>query len=205
MPRSVIESIRRTLPMEPLVSKRQRPLWKRIRNLFGKGRYTPCTIAAYLRKHGARVGDGCFIGPTDIEGEIDLRLLEIGNHVAMASGVSFVGQRDAPGPVIIADNCFIGFRARIHPNVRIGPNSVVGAGSVVRSDVPPNTLVIGAPARPFGSLEKHRQKCIERWNEQRPSGVVIEPHETWWSTRHLAANRERLKQHLLGLFHKQLA
>ena len=188
-----------------LASDRALRFFRKIRNFLRKGRYTPYTMAAYLRRHGARVGDGCFIGPTDIESEIDLRLLSIGNHVAVASGVAFVGQDQLPGPVVIADNCFIGFRARIYPNVRIGPNSVVGAGSVVRSDVPPNTLVIGAPARPFGSLEKHRQKCIERWNEQRPSGVVIEPHETWWSTRHLAANRERLKQHLLGLFHKQLA
>lgn len=191
--------------MESPASNRQRPLLKRIRNLFGKGRYTPYTIAAYLRKRGARIGDGCFIGPTDIEAEIDLRLLEIGNHVAVASGVSFVGQKNGPGPVIIADNCFIGFRARLYPNVHIGPNAVVGAGSVVQSDVPPNTLVMGAPARPFGSLEKYRQKCAERWQEQRPPGVVIEPNETWWSTRHLAANREQLKQHLLRLFRGQLA
>src|SRR5690348_14698296 len=153
-------------PMEPLASNRSLPLFRRIRNLFGKGRYTPYTMAEYLRGRGARVGEGCFIGPTDIEEEIDPRLLEIGNHVAVASGVSFVGQKTAPGSIVIADNCFIGFRARLHPNIRIGPNSVVGAGSVVQSDVPPNTLVMGTPARPFGSLEKYRQKCIERWHEQ---------------------------------------
>jgi maltose O-acetyltransferase len=191
--------------MEAIASNRPLPLFRKVRNRLGKSRFTPYTIAAYLRRLGVRVGDNCFIGPADIEAEIDPHLLEIGNHVAVASGVAFVGQNRLPGPVVIADNCFIGFRARIYPNVRIGPNSVVGAGSVVTSDVPPNTLVMGAPARPFGSLDKYRQKCVERWNEQRPRGVQIEPHETWWSTRHLAANRERLKQHLLHLFRKQLA
>jgi acetyltransferase-like isoleucine patch superfamily enzyme len=191
--------------MEAIASNRLLPLFRKIRNRLGKSRYTPYTIAEYLRRRGARVGDHCFIGPTDIEAQIDPRLLEIGNHVAVAAGVAFVGQDRLPGPVVIADNCFIGFRARIHSNVRIGPNSIVGAGSVVNSDVLPNTLVMGAPARPFGSLDKYRQKCVERWSEQRPPGVRMEPHETWWNTRHFAANRRRLKQHLLRLFHNQLA
>ena len=35
-------------------------------------------------------------------------------------------------------------------------------------------------------------------------GVVLEPGETWWNSRHLAANRRRLKTHLLALFRDQL-
>jgi maltose O-acetyltransferase len=36
--------------------------------------------------------------------------------------------------------------------VTIGENAVIGAGSVVTSDVPPNTVAAGAPARPIGSV-----------------------------------------------------
>ena len=181
-------------------------IFRRVRNFLVKGRYGPHTRAEYLRKRGARIGEGCFIGPPDIEREIDPRGLTIGNHVAIASGVSFMRHDKARDKafVEIGDNCFIGFRAVLSPNIRIGPNSVVAAGSLVTSDVPPDTLVMGAPARPFGSLARYRQKCLERWQQQRPPGVVIEPHQTWWNTRHLAANRELLKKHLLMLFGKQL-
>jgi len=183
-----------------------------------KGRYTPVTMAEYLRTLGAEVGEGCFIGPTDIELEINPRHLKIGNHVAMASGVTFATQDGTPwlfqdripdipadDKVIIEDNCFIGYRAILYPGIRIGPNSVVGAGSVVVSDVPPNTLVMGVPARPFGAIEKYREKCVERWKRQRPPGVTIETAETWWSSRYLTANRELLRKHLLTLFQQELA
>src|SRR6185369_11988585 len=97
------------------------------------------------------------------------------------------------------------YRAILYPGIRIGPNSVVGAGSVVVSDVPPNTLVMGVPARPFGAIEKYREKCVERWKRQRPPGVTIETAETWWSSRYLTANRELLRKHLLTLFQQELA
>jgi acetyltransferase-like isoleucine patch superfamily enzyme len=175
-------------------------------------------MARYLRKRGATVGEDCFISPTDLDVEIEPYLLKIGNHVAIASGVSFMTHDNAAwvcrgperdlqvyGPVVIEDNCFIGYRAIVYPNVRIGPNAVVAAGSVVVSDVPPNTIVMGAPARPFGSVEKYREKCIQRWAQQRPPGTVIEPGETWWNSRHFDRNRELLRGHLLAVFHQQLS
>jgi len=39
---------------------------------------------------------------------------------------------------------------------------------VVIADVPPDSIVMGVPARKFGSVEKYKHKCIERWAEQRP-------------------------------------
>jgi len=49
-------------------------------------------------------------------------------------------------PVVIEDGAWIGTSAIILPGVTIGRGSVVSAGSVVRRDVPPNTLVSGVPA-----------------------------------------------------------
>jgi len=192
--------------------------YQRMRKRFAKRKYTPSTFAEYLRSCGAQVGEGCFIASMDLENGIEPYLLKIGNHVAIAAEVSVMTHDGAAwvfrdqacdlqvfGPVVIDDNCFIGYRAMICPNVRIGPNSIVGAGSVVISDVPANTLVMGVPARPFGSVERYREKCLERWAEQRPGKVVIEPGETWWNSRHFSANRELLRCHLLNVFRHQLS
>lgn len=46
----------------------------------------------------------------------------------------------------VFDNVFIGARAIIIGNVKIGPNAIVAAGSVVTKDVPPNCIVGGNPA-----------------------------------------------------------
>ena len=190
-------------------------LFRRARTSLELGKYTPYTIAVYLRKTGAQIGEGCFIVPTDLGTEP--YLVKIGNHVAIAHGVTFVTHDGAAwvfrdkvpdlqvfGPIVIEDNCFIGQCAILCPNIRIGSHSVVAAGSVVISDVPPNTVVMGVPARPFGSLEKYEQKCVERWRLQRPFDVVVGPEETWWNSRNLSTNRKQLKARLLELFREQL-
>jgi acetyltransferase-like isoleucine patch superfamily enzyme len=41
----------------------------------------------------------------------------------------------------------IGSNATILCGITIGENSIVGAGSVVVKDVPPNSIVVGNPAR----------------------------------------------------------
>lgn len=188
-----------------------REVYHRVSRALDLLSYTPYTIAEHLRKSGAQVGEGCFIVPTDLGDEA--YLVKIGNHVAIASGVTFVTHDGAAwlfrgqipdlqtfGPIVIEDNCFIGQRAILCPNIRIGPNSVVAAGSVVISDVPPDTLVMGVPARPFGSLERYRQRCINVWQQQRPPDAVIEQGETWWNARRFAANQKLLRERLVALF-----
>ena len=51
------------------------------------------------------------------------------------------------GPVIIEDNVWIGEKASIMPNVRIGKGSIVACNSVVTKNVPPNCIVAGSPAK----------------------------------------------------------
>lgn len=49
--------------------------------------------------------------------------------------------------IIIGTNCFFGYGAQVIGNVTIGHGSVIGAGAVVKSDVPPFSIVVGNPAR----------------------------------------------------------
>lgn len=51
------------------------------------------------------------------------------------------------GKVIIEDNVWIGEKATILPNVRIGKSSIIGANSVVTKDIPPYCVACGNPAR----------------------------------------------------------
>jgi acetyltransferase-like isoleucine patch superfamily enzyme len=50
-------------------------------------------------------------------------------------------------PVVIEDDVWIGSRAIILKGVKIGRGAIVGAGSVVTSDVPPDAVACGNPAR----------------------------------------------------------
>ena len=74
---------------------------------------------------------------------------------------------DEVRPITIGDNVWIGARSLIFPGVTIGEGSVVSAGSVVMSDIPPYTVVMGNPARKTAALPgRPAEKC----NGQ-PAGV----------------------------------
>ncbi|MFZ1084899.1 MAG: serine O-acetyltransferase [Terracidiphilus sp.] len=81
---------------------------------------------------------GVVIGETSI----------VGSDVTMYQGVTLggTGKQHGKRHPTICDGVFIGNNANILGNITVGENSRVGAGSVVLSDVPPNSTVVGVPA-----------------------------------------------------------
>ena len=73
--------------------------------------------------------------------------ISIGKRCQIASMV-LIRDRDetTTAPVVIGDDVWLAYGAIIEPGVTIGAHSVVSAGSVVRTDVPPYSLVRGNPA-----------------------------------------------------------
>jgi UDP-3-O-[3-hydroxymyristoyl] glucosamine N-acyltransferase len=51
------------------------------------------------------------------------------------------------GSAKIGERCWIGANATIKEHVSVGNDAIVGMGAVVLRDVPPNTVVVGNPAR----------------------------------------------------------
>lgn len=58
-----------------------------------------------------------------------------------------IGELNTHEAPIIEENVFIGARAIILGNITIGKNSKIGAGAVVLTDIPPNSTVVGMPAK----------------------------------------------------------
>jgi len=101
-------------------------------------------------------------------------LVSIGDNTTISFDVAFVTHdaatrviRHLPdgdpetviyGPISVGNNCFIGCRSVILPNVTIGDNSIIGAGSVVNRSIPANSVAAGNPCRVICTLDEYREK-----------------------------------------------
>ncbi len=66
--------------------------------------------------------------------------------------------------VKVEDGAIICARAVVKAGVTVGKNSVVGMGAVVTKDVPPETVVLGVPARVAYTREEYEKKRLA-WNQ----------------------------------------
>jgi len=96
---------------------------------------------------GATIGKGLFIdhGHGVVIGETAI----VGDNVTLYQGVTLGGTGKEKGKrhPTIANNVMISAGAKILGSFTIGENSKIGAGSVVLSEVPPNSTVVGVPGR----------------------------------------------------------
>lgn len=68
----------------------------------------------------------------------------------------------------IEDECLIGMGAKVLDGARIGARSIVGAGAVVtpRTQIPPGSMVLGAPAKVVRALSEQEQQGLKKWAEK---------------------------------------
>ncbi len=96
---------------------------------------------------GATIGKGLFIdhGHGVVIGETAI----IGDNVMLYQGVTLGGNGKEQGKrhPTIGNNVMICAGAKVIGSFTIGDNSKIGAGSVVISEVPPNSTVVGIPGR----------------------------------------------------------
>lgn len=96
---------------------------------------------------GAKIGRRLFIdhGMGVVIGET----CEIGDNVTIYQGVTLGGTGKEKGKrhPTIKDNVLIASGAKVLGSFTIGENSKIGAGSVVLTEVPPNSTVVGIPGR----------------------------------------------------------
>ena len=96
---------------------------------------------------GATIGKGLFIdhGNGVIIGETAI----IGDNVTLYQGVTLGGTGKEKGKrhPTIGDNVMVSAGAKVLGSFTVGENSKIGAGSVVLSEVPPNSTVVGVPGR----------------------------------------------------------
>lgn len=94
---------------------------------------------------GAVIGDGTMIDMGAILGG----RATVGKNCHIGAGAVLAGviEPASATPVVIEDDVLIGANAVVIEGCRVGQGAVVAAGAVVISDVEPNTVVAGCPAK----------------------------------------------------------
>ena len=92
------------------------------------------------------------------------------NHVFDDPTRPFVEQGITAQGITIEDDAWIGAGAIITDGVTVGKGAVVAAGAVVTGDVPPHTMVAGAPARVI-------REAGDRRGEETSTGPVYFPRK----------------------------
>jgi acetyltransferase-like isoleucine patch superfamily enzyme len=106
----------------------------------------------------------------------DFELISIGDRAVISSNVillthdysyttSLISINEKPptdigilGPISIGENVFIGMNTLILPGSTIGNNVIIGAGSVIRGNIPDNSIFSGNPAVYTGDIREHAIK-----------------------------------------------
>jgi serine O-acetyltransferase len=110
---------------------------------------------------GAKIGDRFFIdhGMGVVIGETS----EIGHDVLLYQGVTLGGTGKDKGKrhPTLGNNIVVGSGAKILGPITIGDNVKVGAGSVVVHPVPPDSTVVGVPAKVVHTAgQKHPEDAL---------------------------------------------
>lgn len=124
----------------------------------------------YARKIGVNIGKNPhFYGPTSWGSEP--WLITIGDNVHITGDCKFINHdggtlifRDRipdleiTKPIVIGNNVYIGEDTLILGGAHIGNNVVIGARSVVKKDIPDNSVAAGVPCRVIKTTDEYLEK-----------------------------------------------
>lgn len=128
--------------------------------IASKASVWPCCV---LRGdiHSIRVGEGSNVQDGSVVHLADNFGVEIGKYVT-------IGHMAMIHACTIEDECLIGMHATVLDGAKIGARSIVGAHSLVKKgmEVPPGSLVMGAPAKVVRALSEDEQAALKGWAEK---------------------------------------
>lgn len=132
-------------------------------------------IIKVAKKKGMKLGDNLYVQGIPNFGSEPF-LIEIGNHVTLAEGVSFINHggdarvtkriekyKDGRnfGRIKIGNNTFIGKGTILMPGISIGNNCIIGSLSVVSSSVPDNSVYAGTPVKFICTIDEYGERLLK--------------------------------------------
>lgn len=103
-------------------------------------------VGTFVEVKGSTIGEGSKVPHLSYVG--DATIGRDANVGAATVTVNYDPETKTKAKTVIGDGAKIGSDTMLVAPVKIGKGAVTGAGSVVTRDVPPNTVVYGAPAKP---------------------------------------------------------
>lgn len=123
-----------------------------------------------LRRMGAKVGKGVFIGDHCRFDLNHAKLITLEDHVHITSGTRILcHKRDMSNycvgddssklpyrlaPVIFKRGSMIGMESMVMPGVTVGEGAIIGAAALVSKSIPDWVMAVGAPAKPVKEIPK---------------------------------------------------
>lgn len=98
---------------------------------------------------GVVVNARTYVGPDVVIDDLVLvdSTVNVSHDVYVSEGATIAPNATLAGGVTIAEGAYVGAGATVIDHRTVGAHAVVGAGAVVTEDVPPDTTVVGSPAR----------------------------------------------------------
>jgi maltose O-acetyltransferase len=124
---------------------------------------------AQMRRRGLRAEPPIRVGLRTFIDANYAWAIEIGAHTIIANDVRIIAHDAAikritgyteVRQVRIGQRCYLGAGTLVLPGTTIGDEAIIGAGAVVRGEVPPGTVAVGAPARVIASAAELRERHL---------------------------------------------